>query len=337
MTTLSVSAAATTYPTNFLPQILAAHTAIAPWLQLPTPVFYSPWLSTLSGAEVYLKMENAHEVRAFKIRGAFNFMCQMSEAERKNGVVTASGGNHGLSVAFAAYRTGAPCTVLMTNRAPQNVIELCEGYKAKVIIHGDVYEDTEAHAISLAEKAGQPFIPAFDHPAIIAGQGTVALELQKQVPDADAVIMSVGGGGLVAGVACGYGEIGSPIQMISAEPEYAGALYESLKAGHRVEIANPVTRWAEKLMPRSIGVLNYELSKHYIKQAVTVPDAEIEWAVMAFLEHNNLLVEGSAAITAAVLMRLHEQLAGKKVVLVLSGGNINLPLLKEALANQPAH
>lgn len=309
----------------------SAYQRIQSYLTLPTPVEYSPWLSQRSQAQVYLKLEMFRETRTFKVRGALNFLLQLPEEERNRGVVTASGGNHALAVAYAAQLMGIPCRVVMTARAPQNIAKMCSAYKAIVVIHGDVYEESEARAQEMADTQGQVFMPAFDHPAVIAGQGTIGRELQKQVPECTDVLVPVGGGGLIAGIALSYQDQSIRPRIVGIEPRRASALYHSLKYGQRTELPEPQSQWAEKLMPRAVGELPFQIARHSVDEVVLVDDQAIEKAVVDFLAQSNLLVEGSAAITAAALLEHAAQFAGRRVVLVLSGGNINLPLLAEAL------
>lgn len=300
-------------------------------LLLPTPLEYCPWLSDYIEGDVYLKLEVFRETRTFKVRGAFNFLLQLPKAERSRGVVTASGGNHALAVAYAAHRLEIPATVVMTTGAPANVADLCRAYGAHVQIHGSVYEEAETSAKALSNRDGLTFIPAFDDPAVIAGQGTIGQEIQTQWPECTDIIVPVGGGGLIAGIALSYQDQLTRPRIVGAEPEGAAALAQALEVRERIVLVAPQSRWAEKLMPRQIGTRPFEIARTMVDRVLRVPEDAIESAVIQFLARSNLLVEGSAAITAAAIQLHLEMFRGRQVTLVISGGNINLPLLTQAL------
>jgi threonine dehydratase len=300
-------------------------------LLLPTPLEYCSWLSERIGGTVYLKLEVFRETRTFKVRGAFNVLLQLPAAARARGVVTASGGNHALAVAYAAHRLGIPATVVMTTGAPANVADLCRAYGANVRVQGAVYEEAEGDAQALSHRDGLVFIPAFDDPAVIAGQGTIGREIQTQWPQCTDIVVPVGGGGLIAGIAISYQDQPDRPRIVGAEPAGAAALASALETGERAALANPQSRWAEKLMPRQIGARPFAIAQAMVDHVLRVPEAAIESAVMQFLARSNLLVEGSAAITAAAMEAHVEMFRGRHVALVISGGNINLALLAEAL------
>ena len=311
--------------------INSASERLRPYLNLPSPMEYCSWLSDRTKARVYLKLETFRETRTFKVRGALNFVLQLSYRERQQGVVTASGGNHALAVSYAAHLVGSPCIVIMTTKAPANVADMCRAYNAVVVIQGDFYEESEEIARHIAEDRNLNFIPAFDHEAIIAGQGTIASELVKQKPELTDVIVPVGGGGLIAGISAFYKSKQLSTRVIGVEPNGGSALFQSLKRGERMKLPYPASRWAEKLIPQSIGRLPFEVAKECVDEVLLADDEAIESAVCDFLGYSSLLVEGSAAITAAALMSNQSQFVGRQVVLVITGANVNLPLLREAL------
>lgn len=312
----------------------AAYERLQSYLTLPTPLEYCPWLSERVGSEVFLKIEIFRETRTFKIRGAFNFLTQLPDSSRARGVVTASGGNHALAVAYAAYRLAIPATVVMTTGAPANIADRCRAYGADVRVRGSVYEDAEADARSLSHRNGLVFIPAFDNPAVIAGQGTIGREIQSQWPDCTDIVVPVGGGGLIAGIALSYRDKPDRPRIVGVEPQGAAALAIALETGTRVALQNPTSRWAEKLMPRQIGALPWAIAQNAIDTVLRVPEGDIESAVVNFLTHSNLLVEGSAAIAAAAVQAHKDMFRGRRIVLIISGGNINLPLLTETLCRR---
>lgn len=300
-------------------------------LHLPTPLEYCPWLSERIEGTVYLKLEVFRETRTFKVRGAFNVLLQLPAAARTRGVVTASGGNHALAVAYAAHHLEIPATVVMTTGAPANVADLCRAYGADVRVQGAVYEEAEVDARALSRRDGLVFIPAFDDAAVIAGQGTIGYEIQTQWPQCTDIVVPVGGGGLIAGIAASYQDQADRPRIVGVEPAGAAALANALETGERVALANPQSQWAEKLMPRQIGAQPFAIAQAMVDYVLRVPEADIESAVVQFLARSNLLVEGSAAITAAAIKGHVEMFRGRQVALVISGGNINLPLLTEAL------
>lgn len=312
--------------------VVQAYERLQSVLALPTPLEYCPWLSEHVGGKVYLKLEGFRETRTFKVRGAFNFLLQLSEVARTRGVVTASGGNHALAVAYAAHRLQIPATVVMTTGAPANVKDLCLGYGAHVRVQGSVYEEAEAYAQNLGQRDGFVFIPAFDDVAVIAGQGTIGQEIQTQWPQCTDIVVPVGGGGLIAGIALSYQDDPDRPRIIGVEPVGAAALAASLDAGERVILSNPYSQWAEKLMPRQIGALPYAIAQTMVDHVLRVPETAIESAVLQFLARSNLLVEGSAAITAAAIRTHAEMFRGRHVALVISGGNINLPLYAHTIS-----
>lgn len=315
--------------------VTQAYQRLQPVLRLPTPLEYCSWLSEYIEGTVYLKLEVFRETRTFKVRGAFNFLLQLPETERVRGVVTASGGNHALAVAYAAHQLEIPATVVMTTGAPANVADLCRAYGAHVMIQGSVYEEAETSAQALSNRDGLTFISAFDDSAVIAGQGTIGREIQTQWPQCTDIIVPVGGGGLIAGIALSYQDQRTRPRIVGAEPEGAAALAQALEARERIALATPESLWAEKLMPRQIGARPFEIARTLVDRVLRVPEDAIGSAVIQFLARSNLLVEGSAAITAAVLEKHQEMFRGRHVVLVISGGNINLPLLAEALSRWP--
>lgn len=314
-----------------LTDVLDAARTIAPHVG-ETPLEYCAAVSQEVGAAVWFKPEMFRETRSFKIRGACNVIARMTPEQRSTGVVAASGGSHAQGVAYAARRFGTAATIVMTERSPHNLRQICRDYGAKVIVAGQVYDDAQERAIAIAAETGAMLIHSYDDPLIVAGQGTIGLEILRQLPDADAIIVPVGGGGLLGGVGLVAKAINPAIQVIGVEPEGAASLSAALQAGQIVRLES-VRSIADKLVTRSTGVLNLALAQRYCDQVVLVSEAQIAQAIRDLLSMANLLAEGAAASALAALRLRAGALAGKKVVLVLTGGNIDPAVLAGVLAD----
>lgn len=313
-----------------LSDIYAARERIRSLVQR-TPLEYSRSLTKLTGAETYLKLEMMRETRAFKIRGAVNFMLAMPESERAKGVVAASGGSHAVGVAFAANRLGVPATIVMTERSPVNLQMICRDYGAEVIVKGQVYNDSALVAKEIAGVRGITLIHSYDDPWIVAGQGTIGIEVVEDLPDVDTVIIPVGGGGLLAGAGCALKSIRSGIEVIGVEPENANAMTLSLREGRLVTLEAP-SSLADKLVVKATGDLNLAMAKRYVDRMVTVSEEDIATHILTLLEKASIMAEGAAAAAAAALFALQDQLKGRKVALILTGGNISPQTLAQLLA-----
>ncbi len=292
-----------------------------------TPILHSQTFSTMTGAHVYLKPENLQKAGSFKVRGATYKISCLNAEERARGVIATSMGNHAQAVAIAARSLGVPATIVMPAQAPLVKVMATQGYGARVILHGATFEDAYIHARALQTEMGATFVHSFDDADLIAGQGTLGLEILEQVPNVDAIIVPVGGGGLIAGIALAVKTLRPHVQMIGVQAAGADALKRSLEAGHIVTLPQPNTI-ADGIRLNSPGVLPFALLRSYLDQIVTVDDSEIMSALLLLLERCKLQVEGAGSVGLAAL--LHPgllDLAGKNVVLLLSGGNIDINLL----------
>ncbi|MFZ5815683.1 MAG: threonine ammonia-lyase [Bacillota bacterium] len=314
-------------------EIYLARKRIAP-LVGRTPLEYSRLLSDLTGAQVFLKPEMLRETRAFKLRGAANFLLALTPEERSRGVVAASGGSHAVGVAYAASHLGVPATIVMTERSPVNLRAICAGYGAEVLVRGQVYNDAAQVAGEISRNTGRRLIHSYDDPHIIAGQGTVGLEIMEDLPEVDAVIVPVGGGGLLAGVGCAVKTLKPRAAVIGVEPEQAAAMHESLRQGEIVHLPDPRSL-ADKLVVKAVGELNLALAQRYADRIVTVSEEAIARGIYTLLDKASLLVEGAGAAALAALQQERADLAGKRVVLILTGGNIEPAVLSRVL-NQTA-
>ncbi|MBN2896428.1 MAG: threonine ammonia-lyase [Campylobacterales bacterium] len=292
-----------------------------------TPFAYAPFLSELSGCEVYLKKENLQSTGAFKLRGAYNRIALLSEEERSKGVVAASAGNHAQGVAYAAARFGIQATIVMPESTPLTKVNGVRHYGAEVILHGSNYDDAFAHAKRFEREHGRVFVHPFEDDAVIAGQGTIALEMIEAMKDLDAVLVPVGGGGLISGIALAIKELAPHIEVIGVGAAGAPALKNSFELGRAVD-STGVRTIADGIAVRDTSPKTLALLRRYVDRFIAVDDEEIASAMLFLLERQKLVVEGAGAVGVAALMH-HKlpHLEGKKVATVLSGGNVDVTLL----------
>ncbi|NKE72381.1 pyridoxal-phosphate dependent enzyme [Nitrospiraceae bacterium HYJII51-Mn-bac16s-1-B09] len=292
-----------------------------------TPVATSDQLNDIVGAEVFCKCENLQRVGAFKFRGAFNLIGQLSEAQRESGVVAFSSGNHAQAVALVAKRLKIPAVIVMPRDSPAVKLAATRGYGAEVILYDRLKDNREAIAKQLSEKRGLTLVPPFDHPHIIAGQGTVALEFLADIPDLDFLVAPIGGGGLISGCSIAAHAIRPGIRIVGVEPETANDTFLSLKQGKI--ISTPLSRSiADGLLSPAPGRLTFPVMQQHLESVALVTDAEIAEAVRFMLIRMKLLVEPSGAAGVAALMAGKVPgLRGKRVGVVLTGGNVDPSLL----------
>jgi len=297
-----------------------------------TPVITSRSFDEASGHRVFFKCENLQRAGAFKIRGALNKLLSLTDEERRRGVVGFSSGNHAQGVALAAKLTGASAIILMPTDAPASKLAATRGYGAEVVFYDRQTEDREARAKDLVAKTGRSLVPPYDEPAIMAGQGTAALERLEEVPDLGALLTPMGGGGLMAGCSTVATALRPTVKIYGVEADTANDTYLSFRKGERVSIAPPPTI-ADGIRNLSPGVLTFPINKQNVTDVLLVSDKEIEEAVRFLLLRAKILVEPTGAVPAAAL------LAGKlpmpkssRVGVVLSGGNIDPALLADILS-----
>jgi threonine dehydratase len=291
-----------------------------------TPCPYSQTLSELTGSRCYVKLENLQMTGSFKERGAANLLLQLDAAERRRGVVAASAGNHGLAVAFHASRLGIPATIVMPSHAPLIKATSARRYGAEVVLHGANYDEAYERARALEAERGAVFVHPFDDPRVVAGQGTLGLELLEQMEGVDAVIVPVGGGGLVAGVALAIKGHRPSVRVIGVQADAAPCLERALQAGTRVRVAAGATI-ADGIAVRQVGEVTFALAARLVDEVVTVDEEELANAVLHLLEIEKTVVEGAGAAPLAALLHRQLDLADRRVVLVLSGGNIDVTML----------
>jgi len=296
-----------------------------------TPVVTSRTFDEIAGCRAFFKCENLQRAGAFKFRGAYNALAQLTAQQRQRGVVTFSSGNHAQGLALAAKLLNIPATVVMPSDAPKPKMDATRGYGAEIIVYDRLTGDREAIARQLANERGLSVIPPFDHPHIIAGQGTAALELVQDVPDLDFLLTPVGGGGLISGCAIAAKAIRPTVRVIGVETEPANDAWQSMRTGTRVTIPVPDTI-ADGIRTTSLGVITFEIMQRLVDDIALVSDADVVEAMRFMLLRMKLLAEPTGAVPVAALMA-HKisDVGGKRVGVIVSGGNADPELLRRVL------
>ena len=299
---------------------------------LRTPTILSPWLSEHTGAAVFLKLESLQLMSSFKVRGAFIKLSQLSNEQRHKGIIAASAGNHAQGVAYHARALDISATIVMPAITPYAKIESTQNLGAKVILEGQTLTDAMTYALQLAEEHGLTFIHPYDDPAIITGQGTIALEMLADVPDLDVLVVPIGGGGLAAGIAIAAKEMNPAIEIIGVQsascPAMAKVLYPERNLLAQSLASSPL---AEGVAVKSPGIMTREILKKHLSDIILVTEAQIEAAIEDMLIHGKLTVEGAGAIGVAALMANLKIFSGRKVGIVICGGNIDSRILSSLL------
>ena len=309
-----------------LPHIQAAAQRLQGHL-LNTPCVASHTLSDITGAQVFLKFENLQFTASFKERGACNKLSQLSAAERAHGVIAMSAGNHAQGVAYHAQRLGIRAVIVMPRFTPGVKVERTRGFGAEVVLHGDTLDEARSHALLLAKQQQLIFVHPYDDPDIVAGQGTVALEMLAQVPELDTLIVAIGGGGLIAGMATAAKAIKPGIEVIGVQTTRFPAMVNAIKGTHYPQGSSSI---AEGIAVGTPGQLPQAIIRAKVDDLLLVEEGDIEQAIVMLLEVEKTLVEGAGATGLAALLKYADRFRGKKVGLVLCGGNID-PLLLAAI------
>lgn len=288
---------------------------------LETKLVYSDYFSEMTGAKVFLKPENMQFTGAYKVRGAYYKMSTLSEEERAKGVITASAGNHAQGVAYAAKCYGTKATIVMPTTTPLIKVNRTKGYGAEVVLYGDVYDEACARAYELAEEHGYTFVHPFDDLAVATGQGTIAMEIVKELPLVDYILVPIGGGGLATGVSTLAKQLNPKIKVIGVEPANANCMQESLRNG-KVTTLPGVNTIADGTAVKTPGEKIFPYIQQNLDDIITVEDAELVVAFLDMVENHKMVVENSGLLTVAALK--HLDVKGKKVVAILSGGNMDV-------------
>ena len=296
-----------------------------------TDLIYSPVLSKECGCELYLKTENLQVTGSFKVRGAYYKISQLNEEEKLRGVIACSAGNHAQGVALASKKFGIKSIICMPDGAPLSKVEATKSYGAEVVLVPGVYDDAHNRAEELKAKKGYTFIHPFDDEDVIAGQGTIGLEIAEQIKDADAVIVPVGGGGLISGVAFAIKSLNPKIRVYGVQAAGAPSMLNSLEH-KKIETLPSVSTVADGIAVKEPGRLTFDLCSRYVDGIVSVTDDQVSAAILALIEKQKMIAEGAGAVAlAAALFNKLPDVAGKKVVCLISGGNIDVTILSRVI------
>lgn len=326
MTHASIDPASHPLPVT-IDDVRAAHARIGGSI-VRTPTLLSRTLSQLTGADVYLKFENLQFTAAYKERGALNRLLLLGEDARKQGVIAASAGNHAQGLAYHGARLGVPVTIVMPRTTPTVKVMQTEGHGATVVLHGEKYDDAYAHARTMEKQRGLTFVHPFDEPDVIAGQGTVALEMLEDAPDIDTLVIPIGGGGLFSGMATAARAIKPDIALFGVQAELYPSMYDYIK---NADLPCDGDTLAEGIAVRDPGLLTRRFVEAYCDDILLVSERALEQAVSLLLQIEKTVAEGAGAAGLSALMAHKERFAGRKVGLILCGGNIDTRLLANVL------
>jgi len=299
-----------------------------------TPLVRSRFLSDFCGGEVYLKLENLQTTSSFKIRGALNKMLHLSIKEMKQGVVTASAGNHGLAVAIGAEKLNLSVKIVVPKSTPKVKVDKIRKHNAELILHGDIYDEAEQKAIDLARRNGLTYVSPYNGRLVVAGQGTIGLEILEDLRVVDVVMVPVGGGGLISGISVAVKSIEPSVQIVGVQSEASPVMYESVKAGRivavemRESIADGLFGGIEK------DSITFGIVQEHVDDFLLVKEETIKKAIFLLWDKERQVVEGAGAVSVAPIMENKSLFAGKKVVAVVSGGNIEEKLFRRILASE---
>ena len=293
-----------------------------------TDLIYAPKIS--DNAEVYLKTENLQITGSFKVRGAYYKMSTLTDEEKAKGVIACSAGNHAQGVALAAQKSGIRSIICLPDGAPISKVEATKSYGAEICLVEGVYDDAYKKALQLRDEKGYTFIHPFDDEDVIAGQGTIGLELLDQLPDVDAVVVPIGGGGLISGVAYTLKTLKPDIKVYGVQASGAPSMVESVKDG-KIETLDGVSTIADGIAVKEPGEHTFDYCRKYVDDIVTVTDDEISTAILTLIEQHKLIAEGAGAVPVAAVMFDKLPIKGKKVICLISGGNIDVTILSRVI------
>ncbi len=299
-----------------------------------TPLVRSEFLSKLSGCEVYLKLENLQITNAFKVRGAANKLLHLSSEEKNLGIITASAGNHGQAVAYAAQKLGLPTEIVVPKTTPHVKIEGIKKFGANLVLFGDSYDEAEEKAKDIARRNHCAYISPYDDKLIISGHGTVGLEIVEQLPQIDVVVVPVGGGGLISGISIAVKSLKSNVEIVGVQSEASPVMYESLKAGRIVDV--PKAKTIAEGLSGGIekGSLTFEIAKNCIDRMLLVKEETIRRAIYLLWINEKQVAEGSGAAAIAPFLENKKLFTGKTIACVITGGNIDPELFKSIVASE---
>ena len=296
-----------------------------------TPLEPSAWLSQLAGAEVYLKLENLQTTGSFKLRGAANRLLTLSPEEARAGIVTASTGNHGSAVAYLLRELGWPGTVYVPNTISAAKLGALERLEATLELHGEDGVEAENQARQMAEQSGRFYMSPYNDRQIVAGQGTVGLEIERQLEAVEAVVVPVGGGGLIAGIAGALKSANPEVEILGCQPTNSAVMHHSIQAGRLLELASEPTLADGAAGGIERAAITFPICQEHVDRFILVSEEEIRQAICHILEKHYLLIEGAAALSVAAFLNQIDHFRGKRTVLVLSGAKISLETLRAVL------
>jgi threonine dehydratase len=294
-----------------------------------TPLVPAARMSEVLGCELYLKLENLQRTGSFKDRGAYMRLSQLSESEPKRGVIAMSAGNHAQGVAYHARRLGIPATIIMPEFAPFSKVERTKGFGARVVLTGDTLDASAQAARKIAEEEGLTFVHPYDDPHVIAGQGTIGLEILADLPDVDTIVVPIGGGGLISGIALAAKDANPDIRMIGVETELYPSMLNALKGRSELPGGSSL---ADGIAVKNPGKLTREIIERLVEDIAVIPEVSIETAITRLVEEQKIVAEGAGAAGVAAILNEPERFAGRKVATVICGGNIDIRLLSSVLA-----
>jgi threonine dehydratase len=316
---------------EWMPLVLEARRRIAPWLR-PTPLHYYPLLSELVGAKVYVKHENHQPIGAFKVRGGVNLLGSLSPEEKARGVITASTGNHGQSIAYAARLFGIKAVIGVPEKCNPSKLSAMQSWGAEILMHGKDFDESRERVEAVAVERGMRYIHSANEPLLIAGVGTMALEILEQLPEVEVIFCAVGGGSGCSGTALVTGALKPSVRVVGVQAARAASVYESWRQGKPVSTGIADT-FAEGVQTRVAFEMTLRILCDRLKHFVLVEEQEIREAVIHYLDRARTLAEGAGAAPLAAALKCRDEIQGKNVVLYLSGGNVSKPNLIRILTD----
>jgi threonine dehydratase len=316
-----------------LENIQDARKAIAPFIKC-TPLVQSQFLSTSCGCPMFLKLENLQITSSFKPRGVFNKLLHLSAEEKNKGIITASAGNHGEAVAFAAQKLNHYARVVVPRTTPKIKIDGIKKYGADLVLFGETYDEAERKAKELAREDGCTYVSPYNDEFIIAGHGTIGLEILEALPDVDAVMVPLGGGGLISGISIAVKSMKPDVQVIGVQSKASPVMYESLKAGKIVAVEKSETKSIAEGLSGNIGPITFAIVQKYVDKIVLVKEETLRHAVFLLWNYDKQVVEGSGAAAVAPVMENKPLFKDKIVIAVVTGGNIDSDLFQSILATE---
>ncbi len=295
-----------------------------------TGLVHNTTFSEMTGNYVYLKTENLQKTGSFKVRGAFNKISHLPEEQRQYGVIASSAGNHAQGVAMAATAYGIKSTIVMPKHAPLSKIAATKNYGAKVVLHGEVFDEAYEKAKELQEQTGAIFVHAFDDREIIAGQGTIGLEILEDLPDTDIIVVPIGGGGLISGIAIAAKNIKPTVKIVGVQTKNLPSMAKAISQNRITKVEGPPTI-ADGIAVKSPGQLTFKIVQQYVDDIVTVDEDEIANAILLLLERAKVVSEGAGAASVAALLNRMDNVRDKKIVALISGGNIDVNMLSRII------